>query len=171
MILTRKLTVRHSAPLAFLSILFLLFISCNSESDQLANSHTTWNQYGGGADQSKYLEQSQITKDNVSQLTMAWHYPAGDSSPSFFNPIIVDTMMYVVAKNFSLVALHALTGKEIWIHANLSGITRRGINYWESKDKKDRRLLFTMNNTLQAINALTGKSILTFGDNGIVDLK
>ena len=79
--------------------------------------------------------------------------------------------MYVLAKNSSLVALNAETGKEIWIHANLRGITGRGINYWESKDRKDRRLLFQMNNYLQAIDALTGKSILTFGNKGLVDLK
>ena len=79
--------------------------------------------------------------------------------------------MYVLAKNSSLVALNAVTGKEIWIHANLRGITSRGINYWESKDRKDRRLLFQMNNYLQAIDALTGKSILTFGNKGLVDLK
>ncbi|MBK5270996.1 MAG: PQQ-binding-like beta-propeller repeat protein, partial [Bacteroidia bacterium] len=79
--------------------------------------------------------------------------------------------MYVLAKNSSLVALNVKTGKEIWIHSNLRGITGRGINYWESKDRKDRRLLFQMNNYLQAIDALTGKSILTFGNKGLVDLK
>ena len=63
------------------------------------------------------------------------------------------------------------TGKEIWIHANLRGITGRGINYWESEDRKDRRLIFQINNYLEEINALTGKSILTFGNKGLVDLK
>jgi quinoprotein glucose dehydrogenase len=94
-----------------------------------------------------------------------------DSLPNFFSPIVVDTMMYVMAKNSSLVALNANTGKEIWIHANLQGLTRRGINYWESKDRTDRRLLFTLNNSLQAIDALTGKSILTFGKSGYVDMR
>ena len=79
--------------------------------------------------------------------------------------------MYVVAKNSSLVAVNAGTGKEIWIHANLLGLTRRGINYWESNDRKDRRLLFTLNNSLQAIDALTGKSIMTFGNDGYVDMR
>jgi outer membrane protein assembly factor BamB len=67
--------------------------------------------------------------------------------------------------------LNATTGEEIWIHANLRGIARRGVNYWESADRRDRRLLFQMNNYLQAIDARTGKSILTFGKNGLVDLK
>ena len=134
-------------------------------------SHSTWNQYGGGADQSKYFEGSQITKENVNQLKVAWVYPTVDSAFNFFSPIVVDTVMYVMAKNSSLVALNAETGKEIWIHANLQGLTRRGITYWESKDRKDRRLLFTLNNTLQAIDALTGKSIMSFGTNGYVDMR
>ena len=64
-----------------------------------------------------------------------------------------------------------MTRKELWIHADLRGITYRGINYWESKDRKDRRLLFTLDDTLQAIDARTGKSILTFGTQGLVDLR
>jgi quinoprotein glucose dehydrogenase len=135
------------------------------------DSHSTWNQYGGGPDQSKYFEASQITRENVNELKLAWVYPTMDSAFNFFSPIVVDTIMYVMAKNYSLVALNAETGKEIWIHANLPGITRRGINYWESKDRKDRRLLFTLNNTLQAIDALTGKSITGFGTNGYVDMR
>ena len=80
-------------------------------------------------------------------------------------------MMYVLARNSSLVALNAVTGKEIWIHENLRGIARRGVNYWESKDRSERRILFQMNNYLQAIDARTGKSILSFGKNGLVDLR
>lgn len=98
-------------------------------------------------------------------------YPTMDSSFNFFSPIVVDTIMYVMAKNSSLVAVNAQTGKEIWIHANLQGLTRRGINYWESKDRRDRRLLFTLNNTLQALDAMTGKPIPTFGTNGYVDMR
>jgi quinoprotein glucose dehydrogenase len=132
---------------------------------------STWRHYGGSPDQSKYFTASQITKENVNQMQVAWVYPTVDSLPNFFSPIVVDTIMYVMAKNSSLVAINALTGKEIWIHANLQGLTRRGINYWESKDRKDRRLLFTLNNSLQAIDALTGKSIMTFGTNGYVDMR
>jgi quinoprotein glucose dehydrogenase len=41
----------------------------------------------------------------------------------------VDNMMYVLAKNNSIVALDAATGKEIWVHENPRGrITTRGIN-------------------------------------------
>jgi len=136
-----------------------------------SEQHTTWKDYGGGPDQSKYFVLDEIDKSNVDQLQVSWMYSTGDDNIYQFNPIVVDTVMYVLAKNNSLVALNAVTGEEIWIHANLRGIARRGINYWESKDRKERRLLFQMNDYLQAIDARTGKSILTFGKNGLVDLK
>lgn len=133
--------------------------------------YKTWRDFGGGPDQSKYFVQDEITKSNVNQLKVAWTYSTADENVYQFNPLIVDNIMYVLAKGNSLVALDAASGKEIWIHANLQGIAPRGINYWESKDRKDRRLIFQMNNYLQAIDALTGKSILNFGDNGLVDLR
>jgi quinoprotein glucose dehydrogenase len=134
-----------------------------------ASSH--WEDYGGGPDSSKFVDLTQITPQNVAGLTVAWTYPVGDNNVYQFNPIVVGTTMYVLAKNQSLVALDATTGKELWIHAGLRGMARRGINYWESPDGRDRRLIFQINNNLQAIDAATGKSILTFGKNGIVDLR
>ncbi len=131
--------------------------------------HHNWYEYGGGPDQSKYSDLTQITKANVSQLQPAWIYSPGDATGNF-NPIVVDDVMYVVAKGQSLIALDATTGKEIWIHAHLTGINTRGINYWESKDRKDRRLLIVLNNTLQAIDAVTGKSILNFGKDGYTSI-
>lgn len=144
----------------------IIFSGCKSGSGKGG-----WKDYGGGPDQSKYVIAEDINKNTVAQLDVAWSYSTEDSRVYQWNPIIIDTFMYVLAKNSSLVALNAKTGKEIWIHANLRGITGRGINYWESKDRKDRRLIFQMNNYLQAIDALTGKSILSFGNKGLVDLK
>ena len=150
-------------------LLPLIYTSCNT--GYSSYDHTTWAQYGGGPDQSKYFDAAEITKENVSGMEVAWMFPSGDSLFYFFSPIIVDTVMYVMAKNYSLVAVNLLTQKEIWIHANLQGLSRRGINYWENKNNKDKRLIFTLNNTLQAIDAVTGKTILSFGDSGYVDLR
>ena len=154
--------------LFFFSILIIIFSGCSTEEDKIS---TNWKDYGGGPDQSKYVVAEDINKNNLSQMQIAWAYSTGDEKTYQWNPIVVDTIMYVLAKNSSLVALNAKTGKEIWIHANLRGIADKGINYWESKDRKDRRLLFQMNGYLQAIDAVTGKSILAFGKNGLVDLK
>ena len=137
-------------------------------------SHTTWNDYGGAADSAQYSALQQINRSNVNRLEVAWTYPTGDGRKYLFNPIVANGLMYVLAKNNSIVALDASTGKEVWVYAPdpAAGIiTNRGINYWESKDRADRRLLFAANHFLQAIDARTGKPIPSFGEAGRVDLK
>ena len=47
----------------------------------------------------------------------------------------------------------------------------RGINYWESADRSDRRLLYLNAGNLTAINAQNGETIPSFGTNGRVDLR
>ena len=127
-----------------------------------------WTDYNGGPDSSRYSTLKQITKANVSRLEVAWNYPYGET---MFNPIVVHGIAYAKGRNSSLVALDAATGKELWIHEGLQAITRRGMNYWESKDGKDRRLIFSINDYLQEIDATTGKSITTFGAGGAVDMR
>ena len=139
-----------------------------------AQNHKTWRDYGGAADSAQYSALSQIDRSNVRKLEVAWSYSTGDSSAYAFNPIVVDGVIYVLAKNNSIVALDAATGAEKWSHApepNTTLITNRGINYWESKDHSDRRLLFASNHRLRAIDARTGRDIPSFGDSGSVDLK
>jgi quinoprotein glucose dehydrogenase len=135
-------------------------------------SYTGWSDYLGGPDSAQYSALKQINKSNVSQLQVAWTYPTGDKNNYDFNPVIVDGVMYVQAKSNSIVALDAATGREIWAHPNNTrSITARGVNYWESKDRSDRRLLYCVDNNLVAIDARTGQSISSFGENGRSDLR
>ena len=114
-----------------------------------------------------------MNRGNVRQLKVAWTFSTGDNNKYFFNPLIVDRTMFVLARNNSIVALDAATGKDLWTYTDpsITIITSRGINYWESADRSDRRLLFCANHALRAVDARTGKLITTFGDNGAVDLK
>ena len=150
----------------------IALLSCCLLPAQSPKPHTTWNDYGGGADASQYSALNQIDRTNVNRLQIAWTYPIGDGSPYLFNPIVVDGVMYAMGKNNSLVALDTASGKEIWSHANGRGpITTRGVNYWESPDRKDRRLLYASANFLLALDARTGQSVSTFGADGRVDLR
>jgi quinoprotein glucose dehydrogenase len=104
-------------------------------------------------------------------LDVAWRYSTADSRSYRFNPIVVDGTMFVLAKNNSIVALDALTGKEKWAHANEGAVSDRGINYWESSDRADRRLLYLNAGSLTAIDARAGASIASFGEAGRVDVR
>ena len=127
-----------------------------------------WRDYAGGPDSSRFVAATEITKSNVGQLQVAWTYAAGQTD---FNPLVVRGVVYGRGANEAFVALDAATGKEIWVHEGVQGYNVRGVNYWESKDGKDRRLIFSVGNMLQEIDATTGKSITTFGTDGKVDLR
>ena len=157
---------RTAARLSLAATAIVVLVSATVATNGL--NEKWWSDYGGNPASSHFIEVDQIKKSNVGKLEVAWFYPHGATG---FNPIVVDDTMYVLGRNNSLIALDAATGKEIWIHEGLNGINTRGINYWQSENGKDRRLLFSINSFLQAIDAQTGKSISTFGTNGIVDLR
>ncbi len=127
-----------------------------------------WPGYGNGPDNSRYFASSQINKSNVTQLQVAWTYPHGETS---FSPIVARGAIYGRGRNGSIVAIDAKTGRELWVRENMNGISHRGMMYWESEDGRDQRLIFPMNSLLQELDAKTGKSIVSFGVNGAVDLR
>jgi quinoprotein glucose dehydrogenase len=138
-------------------------------------SDTEWPDYLGSADSSSYSPLRQINRSNVDQLEIAWTYQAGPNDRLRFNPIVVDGTMYVLGKGRSIVALDAASGQELWTYEHdplfQRDVTDRGINFWQSRDGSERRLLFAAGAYLQAIDARTGKLITSFGDNGKVDLR
>jgi quinoprotein glucose dehydrogenase len=153
---------------------FLFGLIASASSKENAKSHTTWSTYLGNADGSHYSALKQIDRTNVSRLQVAWSYDSG-AWPYAFNPIVVGRTMYVLAKNTSIVALDAATGKELWSYRSRNLGPRmeahRGINYWQSSDGSDKRLLISFANNLEAINAANGQLITSFGNGGTVNLK
>lgn len=176
MFMTRR-SVIGCSTLAIGSALFCSLVLSSSRHPVYAASarpYTTWTEYGGSPESSQYSALKQINRSNVTQLEQAWFYPAGNNGFRFgSNPIVVDGVMYVVGKNNAIVALDAATGKEIWVHDNgrVFGVSHRGLSYWQSKDGKDRRILFTASYLLHALDARTGALIESFGDKGGVDLR
>src|SRR4051812_20406192 len=111
----------------------------------LAQKGASWVDYLGGPDSSHYSPLKQLTPKNADKLEVAWSYETGDDQAYTFSPLVVDDIAYVAAKRGALVAVNATTGKEMWTHPFASGGRfggiggQRGANYWESKDRSDRR--------------------------------
>jgi quinoprotein glucose dehydrogenase len=157
----------------------IALICSGTASGQLVR--TTWKDYLGGPDSSHYSGLKQITPANVNKLDVAWKYLTGDDVTYTFSPLVIDNIAYVAAKQGSLVALDATTGKELWVHpfpsaagapSRFGGIAgMRGMNYWESKDRKDRRLLLSAGGFIYALDAKTGNVVDSFADHGKLDLK
>jgi quinoprotein glucose dehydrogenase len=132
--------------------------------------YTTWRDYAGSADAMQYSALRQITRGNVNRLELAWFH-AAPGEPVAFNPIVVDGVMYILGAERSIAAIDAASGKLIWSHPVEGNPAERGINYWESKDRSDRRLIYTSGSYLREINARTGVTINSFGTDGRVDLR
>src|SRR5580700_4278678 len=152
-----------------------LSIAARVSSQGVSPPHSTWSTYLGDPDGSHYTALTQINRSNVDKMELAWSYDTGNERAYEFNPIVVGKTMYVIAQHSDIVALDAATGKQIWVHHPNSVGQRfevhRGINYWQSRDGSDKRLLIPFDNHLEAIDATNGQLIKSFGDGGTVDLK
>jgi quinoprotein glucose dehydrogenase len=132
-----------------------------------------WPEYLGGPDRNHFATVDQINLENVKDLKVVWEYHSGDSGQIQCNPIIVDGILYGMTASTQPFALDAATGKERWRLKEKSEAvwysTSRGVALWKGKDEK--RLFYTKESWLYALDAMTGKNILTFGDSGKVSLK
>ena len=145
---------------------------CSSKQDP----YTIWETYQGDPGSNQYSSLGQINKGNVDQLKVAWVYQTGDSlgqqSQIQCNPIIVDDILYATSPAIKLIALHAATGELLWEFdpaLDFSPHVNRGVTYWESGS--DKRILFTAGSLLFAIDAITGKPVVSFGTAGVTSLK
>jgi quinoprotein glucose dehydrogenase len=132
-----------------------------------------WSEYLGGPDRNHYSLLDQIDTGNVQNLTLAWEYHTTDSGQIQCNPIIIDGVVYGMTATTQPFAIDGATGKEIWRKKDVDKTTwygtSRGVVYWKQGD--DKRILYTRESWLYALEASTGKSILTFGDSGRVSLR
>src|SRR5438309_1059332 len=140
--------IRSYVPPCFLRVLRVSVLSL----PLLAADYTTWRDYGGAPDSMQYSALKQITRSNVRQLELAWTYKVPDHRGNFgFNPIVVDSTMYVLGRDNAIVALNAVTGAPLWSHRSEENIvSQRGINYWQSKDSKSRRIIYAAGSYLYA---------------------
>ncbi len=61
----------------------LLLSSCSERPVRSVprEGYTGWETYGGGNDQIRYSRLTQINRENVKDLTVAWTYDTGDAFP------------------------------------------------------------------------------------------
>ncbi len=129
-----------------------------------------WPAYGGH-DGTHYSTLAQINRDNVKNLVVAWKYDTGEKGGIEANPIIVGKVLYTTTPGRSVIALDGATGKLLWkFQEDLEGrVLTRGVSYWT--DGQQSRIFAGARNYLYALDAATGKPILTFGEQGRIDLR
>lgn len=176
-----------------IALAILLLVGCGSipETDY-AGPTATWPQVGLDTGGSRYSPLTQINRENVEALEIAWEYHTGDvsdgdgdiESTSAFEatPIVVDDTMYLCSPFNRVIALNPETGTEKWTYdpeIDLQGryanqFVCRGVAYWTSSETGGActETIFTATNDarLIAVDAASGTPCTGFGDGGTVDL-
>lgn len=137
-----------------------------------------WRTFTGTNAGMRYVKQGDITPENVKELTIAWEYDTGDSigkgSTIPTTPLMVEGMLYGVSPNQHLFALDARTGEEQWVFKAPDPTAKgsiRSISFWQDKSGHEKMLFYATGPMLYAVDAATGQTVPTFGNQGYIDLR
>src|SRR5215472_1665883 len=123
----------------------------------------SWPYYGHDAGGMRYSPLTQINRDNVTQLKVAWTFHTGDVSESSgrrkrsgfeTTPLLVEGTLYLTTAFNRIIALDPETGKQGWAYDPKidlegdygDGLINRGVAAWldsaRPKDKPCHRRIF-----------------------------
>jgi quinoprotein glucose dehydrogenase len=150
-------------------VVFVIFVSARGPSPV----DIGW-PVNGGDGNIRFSPLRQIDKRNVARLQVAWSYDAGDAfagSEMQSNPIVAGGRVYLTTPSLKVVALDAVTGREIW-KFDPSGGAAAATRFRHRGVTVDRNRVFvTYRNWLYALDSASGRPIETFGSGGRVDLR
>jgi quinoprotein glucose dehydrogenase len=113
----------------------------------------------------------QINRGNVGRLREAWKFDSAEEGGLETSPIVVGRTLFAYTASQKVIALEASTGTLLWkFDSNIhSSQPARGLAYWT--DGKQGRVLAGVMHYLYALDAVTGKPIASFGEQGRIDLR
>ena len=151
-----------------------------------------WHNVGGDKGRQQYSPLTQITKDNVNDLEIAWVHNSGDfaragdgsNNVTAFeaSPLVVNGTLYYCTPYNRIFALDPETGEERWVFdakidsAGVQSHICRGVSYWQdanadsSKACSQRIFMATVDARIVGVDANTGKACPQFGGKGEIDL-
>jgi quinoprotein glucose dehydrogenase len=147
-----------------------------------------WPNYGNDAGGSRYSPLTQINRDNVAQLRVAWTYRTGalnmetelNHKAAFeATPILVDGKLLFSTPYDHVIALNPGSGEKLWefdpeldLSHGYSEVTSRGVSAWRDGGAKAgqacalRVFIGTLDARLIALDGQTGKPCADFGAGG-----
>jgi quinoprotein glucose dehydrogenase len=134
-------------------------------------SPNQWPVYGGQSSGDHYSPLSQINRNNVHRLAVAWTFDTGDGGWLETNPLVVNGVLYGVTAKEKVFALDASNGHLLWkFDSGVDGTQPvRGLSFWT--DGKNSRLFAGVMNFLYALDPKSGHPITSFGEDGRIDLR
>ena len=180
-------------PATHSPLVALLFATLAASANAQSSPASDWPNYGNDPGGMRYSPLSQINRENVASLKVAWTFHTGDitggsggrrRSGFEATPILVDGTLYLTTPFNRVIALDPETGKQLWaydpkIDQTLGygdGLINRGVATWidPARDSKQpcRRRIYeaTLDARLISIDAATGKPCEDFGNAGQVSL-
>ncbi len=149
-----------------------------------------WTAYGRDALGSRYSPLTQITRENVGRLEVAWTFRTGDTThtrqPTKFEatPLMVDGTLYLSTPFARVIALDPVSGQQRWTFdphtdrgMNWGDWANRGVSTWlDAKAPagsvcKRRIYIGTIDARIIALDSRTGAKCRNFGENGEISLK
>lgn len=128
------------------------------------NRPQEWLTYGGTYEEQRHTTLSQITKENINALGLAWSYDLATARGVEATPIVVDGVMYVTGAWSIVYAVDAKTGEELWVYdPEVSGedavkgccdVVNRGVAVYD-----DKVYVGVFDGRLEALDAKTGAVI------------
>jgi quinoprotein glucose dehydrogenase len=144
-----------------------------------------WTAYGRDAGGERFSPLTQIRRENVASLRVAWTFRTGDAyrpergRPTAFEatPLHVDGTLYLSTPLGRVIALDSVTGQQRWAFdakvprdAGYGDFASRGVSMWQRGNER-RIFVATIDARLIALNPRTGQPIDSFGEHGSVDLR
>lgn len=178
-------------------VALLAAVSC-SAGEKSSSSDLDWTHYGGNPGGTRYSTASQIDRNNVRRLKIAWAIRSADFPADAFTcsecplkearfettPLMRNGLLYVSTPLNRVLALDPSTGTPRWrfdpaiSHSTsfAEGLTTRGVSYWSDSivgpagSCTKRVFLATLDARLFALDADVGGKCEGFGKAGVVTL-
>lgn len=169
------MNLNHFAMGRYLLPIGFLFIFSCTETIEQHGAGENWAYYLGGPNSSQYSSLTQINKNNISQLEIAWMHDTEDSAMYQANNLVVDGIVYTPTPERRVHALNGVTGELIWKFEPMKvkkigrrKTQQRGLLYWKSG--QDSRIYTSYGPWLFAIDASSGQLVSSFGTDGALHL-
>ena len=134
---------------------------------------SNWLRSHGGYTAKRFSNLNLINKNNIKKLDLAWIYNSKDGKKGIqANPVVLDGLVYLPTPGNNIVSLDGATGKVVWKYKVKKGYhaAKRGMLIWKDKKNNNSKLFFTNDDQLIALNVKNGKTINSFGKNGIIKI-
>jgi quinoprotein glucose dehydrogenase len=149
-----------------------------------------WPNYGRTPGGDRHSPLTQVTRENVARLVVAWEYRTGEAGIETGNPtaleatpLVIDGVMYLATPLGKVIALDPVTGRQLWAREikverkrRFGDWVNRGVSFWKDGKAKPgqpcaaRVIMGVVDARLAQLDARDGKPCRDFGKGGIINL-